>query len=89
MGVNVSMALPVTDEITRSTLRSLRNSITGTPTPTGSGVGIGVADGKVGCCDGRIGVDAGVAGAQAVRIMLRARPTIKIRLSFKMVTLHS
>src|SRR3972149_3133622 len=91
MGVNASNTFPVTDEITRSTLRSLRYSITGAPTLSGSGVGIGVDDGKVGCGVDGIGVGVGGAGVavgeeQAVRITPRHRPTIKMRRRFCMRT---
>jgi len=60
-------------------------SMTGTPPPTGSRVGMGVVVGsKVGRGVGGIGVGAGVAGAQAVRITLRHRPRIEIHRRFCM-----
>jgi len=60
----------------------LRYSITARPTPTGSGVEIAVAGGKVGRGVGGIGVGAGVAAEQAIRITLRHRPTIEIHRRF-------
>jgi len=82
MGGNSLNGFPVTDEITNNSFCSLRYSTTGIPAPTGSRVGIGVEVGKVGCSDGEIGSDVGVAVAQAVRITVRQRPIIDLHRRF-------